>query len=69
MLYPHYLASLDRVYANHRVDDAGRNLRAGHRATVASALAATRDWISEPHGLGAFMCALAGRTAAAPAAR
>ena len=68
-LYPHYLASLDRVYTSHRVDDAGDKFRAGHRATVAAALAAGRDWISEPNGLGAFMCALAGRTAAAPAAR
>jgi O-antigen biosynthesis protein len=68
-LYPHYLASMDRVYTSHRVDAAGEEFRAGHRATVAAALAAGRDWISEPNGLGAFMCALAGRTAAAPAAR
>ena len=67
VLYPHYLASLDRVYAAHAVDEPTALRRAAHRRDVAAAIGVARDWIGEPHGLGAFMCALAGRSAFAAA--
>ena len=60
--YPAYLVVLDALYAAHPVDAALADARARHRATVAAAVGAARDWIREPHGLIAFMHALAGRT-------
>ena len=69
MLFPHYLASLDRIYGAHAVDDALAQRRAAHRRDVTALIGVARDWIGEPHGLGAFMCGLAGRAAFAAAAR
>lgn len=60
---PHYLATLDALYAAHAVDPDVAVRRAGHREDVARALQAADDWIREPRGLAAFMCALAGRSA------
>ena len=69
VLFPHYLASLDRIYGAHAVDDALAQRRAAHRRDVTALIGVARDWIGEPHGLGAFMCGLAGRAAFAAAAR
>ncbi|HEY4440331.1 MAG TPA: glycosyltransferase family 2 protein [Candidatus Elarobacter sp.] len=68
VLVPHYLATLDRIYAKHAVDPALAERRAAHRREVAAVLAVAKDWIGEPRGLGAFLCSLAGRTAFAAAA-
>jgi glycosyltransferase involved in cell wall biosynthesis len=56
-----YLVVLDALYAAHPVDAQKTAERARHRATVAGALASAKDWVREPHGLIAFMDALAGR--------
>ncbi|MBV8643845.1 MAG: glycosyltransferase [Candidatus Eremiobacteraeota bacterium] len=61
---PHYLAVLDAVYAAYAVDPSMQSRRAHHRGEVAQALGAAREWIAEPRGLAAFMCALAGGAAA-----
>jgi glycosyltransferase involved in cell wall biosynthesis len=58
---PHYLAVLDALYAAHAVEPRAQEQRAAHRARVAAALAAVNDWVGEPHGVAAFMRALAGR--------
>jgi glycosyltransferase involved in cell wall biosynthesis len=61
---PHYLAVMDALYAAHPADARVAERRALHRETVAGALASAPDWVREPHGLAAFMDALAGRHAA-----
>jgi len=58
---PNYLAVLDALYAAHPGDARVADERARHRAAVAGALGAAADWLREPHGLAAFMEALAGR--------
>ena len=56
-----YLVVVDALYAAHPVDMQKTAERARHRARVADALASAKDWVREPHGLIAFMDALAGR--------
>ena len=63
VMLPHYLATMDRLYATHPASAAVTQQRGAHRRDVASALGVARDWIGEPRGLGAVMCALAGRSA------
>ncbi len=58
---PHYLAVLDALYAAHPGDGRVTEARTRHRGGVASALAASPDWLYEPHGLAALMDALGGR--------
>ena len=58
---PHYVGVLDALYAAHSVDARVAELRARHRENVAGAIGAANDWLREPHGLAAFMTALAGR--------
>ena len=58
---PNYLAVLDALYAAHPADARVAGERARHRSAVAAALGAAPDWLPEPHGLAAFMDALAGR--------
>jgi glycosyltransferase involved in cell wall biosynthesis len=64
---PHYLAALDALYAAHPVDPASAQRRIRHRQDVAGVLGAARDWVGEPRGLVALLCALSGRSAFAAA--
>jgi hypothetical protein len=58
---PHYLAVLDALYLAHPADQRVADLRERHRRDVTHALEAAPDWLGEPHGVAAFMDALAGR--------
>jgi glycosyltransferase involved in cell wall biosynthesis len=62
---PNYLAVMDALYAAHPVDARVAEQRLRHRAELANTLGASADWLREPHGLAAFMNALAGRAASA----
>ena len=66
---PNYLAVLDALYAAHPGDARIAEERVRHRAEVATALGAGADWLREPHGLAAFMDALAGRRTASAVRR
>jgi hypothetical protein len=59
--YPAYLTVMDALYAAHPADAVVAGERARHRAALAEAIGAAPDWIREPHGVIAFMTALAGR--------
>ena len=62
---PNYLAVMDALYAAHPADARVAEARLRHRAELANTLGASADWLREPHGLAAFMDALAGRSASA----
>ena len=61
VVLPHYLAIVDALYTAYPVDARGAEQRARHRAEVASALGAARDWLADRNGVVAFMSALVGR--------
>jgi len=59
--YAGYVALMDALYAAHPVDAVLTDARVRHRAAVADAVSAARDWLQEPHGVAGFMQTLAGR--------